>query len=353
MVVHRLGDLARQFELDLHGDADARIVGVCSLSPGKEDHLSFLGSAKFASQLPQTQAAAVVVPARFADSLSGNGLVARDANLAFARIARLFDPSRAFTAGIAPSATVAPGASVGEGSHIGAGSAIGEGAQIGARCFIGPNCVVGRDAVLGDDCRLVSMVNIADRVRVGHRCQIQPGAVVGSRGFGNVMGPDGWEEIPQLGTVLVGDDVEIGSNTCIDRGALGDTIISNGVRLDNLIQIAHNCFIGEHTAIAACVGIAGSTRIGARCMIGGQAGFNGHLLIGDDVVVLGSAMVTKSLPDKGIYGSGIPVESVSQWRRMVARVRRLQQTEARLCRVEKNLGIKVGDDDRKDAADDS
>ena len=145
--------------------------------------------------------------------------------------------------------------------------------------------------------------------------------------------------------------MEIGAHTCIDRGALEDTIISKGVRLDNLIQIAHNCYIGEHTAIAACVGVAGSTRIGARCMIGGQAGFNGHLQIGDDVVVLGSAMVTKSLPDKGIYGSGIPVESVREWRRMVARVRRLQTTEDRVRELEKKLGIKTGDTALGDAGD--
>tara|TARA_R110000787_G_scaffold78941_15_gene172459 strand:- start:2262 stop:3320 length:1059 start_codon:yes stop_codon:yes gene_type:complete len=348
---HRLGDIATQFELELRGDADTRISGACSLNPGKAGCISYMGSSRLAEQLPGSLASAIVVTQKFADAVTGAALIARDPGLAFARIARLFDRDRAFEPGVHPTASVAPDALVGEGVHLGAGAVVGRGAQIGAHSFIGPNCVIGDEAVLGEHCRLVASVSIGNRVVLGARCQVQPGAVIGSRGFGNVMGPEGWEEIPQLGSVIVGDDVEIGAHTCIDRGALEDTIISKGVRLDNLIQIAHNCHIGEHTAIAACVGVAGSTRIGARCMIGGQAGFNGHLQIGDDVVVLGSAMVTKSLPDKGIYGSGIPVESVREWRRMVARVRRLQTTEDRVRELEKQLGIKTGDTALGDAGD--
>jgi UDP-3-O-[3-hydroxymyristoyl] glucosamine N-acyltransferase len=154
------------------------------------------------------------------------------------------------------------------------------------------------------------------------------------------MGPKGWEEVPQLGSVVVGDDVEIGANTTIDRGAIDDTVIGNGVRLDNLIMIAHNCRIGDHTAIAACTGIAGSTRIGARCMIGGAVGINGHIEIGDDVIILGRAMVTQSLPDKGVYGSGLPIAPARDWRKTVARVRRLGKLEERVRAVEQRMGIK-------------
>ena len=154
---------------------------------------------------------------------------------------------------------------------------------------------MGSGAKIGAGSRLEARVYIHAGVQLGLRCQVQPGAVIGSRGFGNVMGPGGWEEVPQLGSVVVGDDVEIGANTTIDRGAIDDTVIANGVRLDNLIMIAHNCRIGEHTAIAACTGIAGSTTVGARCMIGGAVGINGHIQIADDVVVLGRAMVAQSL----------------------------------------------------------
>jgi UDP-3-O-[3-hydroxymyristoyl] glucosamine N-acyltransferase len=180
---------------------------------------------------------------------------------------------------------------------------------------------------------------IGPGVRIGERCRVNPGARVGGRGFGLARGPQGWEEVPQLGSVVVGDDVEIGCNTCIDRGAIGDTVIESGVKLDNLIQIAHNVRIGAHTAIAANVGIAGSVRIGARCMIGGGAGFNGHIEVADDVIVLGYAMVTESLPKKGVYGSGMPIQDAREWRKTVARLHRLGRYDVRLRTIEKQLNI--------------
>lgn len=341
----RLGDLAAEFGLELRGDPDILIQGLCALSPGSADCLAYLGSPKHAGELAKTQAAAVVLHPKQAADFSRDALVAADPNLAFARIARLFDPDRLFAEGVSAQASVAESATLGSGCHVAAQAFIGERSQIGEGCYIGPGCVIGDDVVIGARTRLVAQVHVGHRVHLGSDCVVQAGAVIGSRGFGNVKGPDGWEEIPQLGSVVIGDNVEIGANTCIDRGTLGDTVIGRGVRLDNLIQIAHNCQIGEHTAIAACVGVAGSTRIGARCMIGGQAGFNGHLHIGDDVVVLGSAMVTKSLPDAGIYGSGIPVEDAREWRKMVARVRRLKGTEARIAALESHfnaLSDKIG-----------
>ena len=191
---------------------------------------------------------------------------------------------------------------------------------------------------------------MGEGVTLGARVLIQPGAVVGSRGFGNARLPDGrWEEVPQLGSVVVGDDVEIGANTTIDRGALGDTVIGDGVKLDNLIQIAHNCVIGAHTAIAACTGIAGSTRIGARCMIGGAVGISGHLTICDDVVVLGRGMVIASITTPGVYGSGLPLAPVMEWKKTVARLRRLDKLEARIKRLEADGKQPSSDDTHNDS----
>lgn len=348
MPAFRLDDLAARFGLELRGGADTAVHGVCTLAPGKPGCLSFLANPRYRAQLADTAAAAVVVGPRDAGALALPGLVARDPYLAFARIAALFDTSRAFEPGVHPSAVIAPGAELGQGVHVGAHAVVGENARIGANTFIGPGCVIGRDAHIGEHGRLVAQVHVGDRVRLGARCHVQPGAVIGSRGFGNARGPQGWEEVPQLGSVVVGDDVEIGANTCIDRGAIEDTVIARGVRLDNLIQIAHNCVIGEHTAVAACTGIAGSTRIGARCMIGGAVGIGGHLVIGDDVVILGRAMVTKSLPAKGVYGSGLPVAPAREWRKQVARTRRLEQTEARLAAAERQLGIQSAPLDQGD-----
>jgi UDP-3-O-[3-hydroxymyristoyl] glucosamine N-acyltransferase len=343
-VAHTLGELAQRFGLEVAGDAAAGISGVCTLSPGEPGRIGFLANPKYRSTLAQTRAGAVVVGKRDASALVGNGLIAADAARAFAQIARLFDSNRDFEPGVHVSAVVDSDAMIGQGVHIGPQAVIEAGAQIGDGSYIGPACIVGAGAVIGAGARLEARVHIHRGVRLGLRCQIQPGAVVGSRGFGNVLGPQGWEEMPQLGSVVVGDDVEIGANTTIDRGAIDDTVIGNGVRLDNLIQIAHNCRIGEHTAIAACTGIAGSTTVGARCMIGGAVGISGHLVIADDVIILGRAMVTTSLLEKGVYGSGLPIAPAKEWRKTVARVRRLGKLEDRVRSVEQKTGIKTHDD---------
>lgn len=341
MTTITLRELADRFGLQLVGDGEVTVDGVCTLSPGRRGRLSFLSNPKLRSQLAQTQAGAVIVGERDASALTSAGLVAKDPYLAYARIARLFDPDRDFAPGVHVAAVVDEAAQVGEGCWIGPGAVVEAGARLGAGVFVGPNCVIGRDAQIGAGSRLVSGVYVAPRVNIGARCVIQPGAVVGGRGFGNARSPAGWEEVPQLGGVRVGDDVEIGANTCIDRGAIDDTVIEDGVRLDNLIQVAHNCRIGSHTAIAACTGIAGSTRIGSRCMIGGAVGIAGHLDIADDVVVLGRAMVTGSVTQKGIYGSGLPLDDAREWRKTVARVRRLGKLEERLKALERLSGAEA------------
>jgi UDP-3-O-[3-hydroxymyristoyl] glucosamine N-acyltransferase len=333
-----LRELAERFGLELVGDGAVQIQGVCTLQPGVPGRIGFLSDARRRVQLATTAAGAVIVGAADAGALRGPGLIAKDPYLAYARIARLFDPDRDFEAGRHPTAVVAGDAHVGEGCWVGAQAVIESGAVLGAGVFVGPGCVIARDARVGDGSRFAAQVHVGPRVVIGARCQVQPGAVIGSRGFGNARGPQGWEEVPQLGSVRIGDDVEIGANTCIDRGTIEDTVIEDNVRLDNLIQIAHNCHIGAHTAIAACTGIAGSARIGRRCMIGGAVGIAGHIEIADDVVVLGRAMVTGSIAQKGIYGSGLPLDEVREWRKTVARVRRLGKLEQRLRTLERGSG---------------
>jgi UDP-3-O-[3-hydroxymyristoyl] glucosamine N-acyltransferase len=341
---YSLDELAQRFGLETAGDGATRIEGVCTLSPGKPRHLGFLANSRYRGQLASTQAGAVVVSPADAEGLSGPGLIAKDPHLAYTRIAALFDPRREFAPGRHPSAVIAPTARVGEGSWIGPLAVIEDRAEIAAGCFIGAACVIGAEARIGAGSRLEANVWVGERARIGRRASIQPGAVIGGRGFGLARSAQGWEEVPQLGSVVIGDGVEVGANTTIDRGALEDTVIEDGVKLDNQIQIAHNCRIGAHTAIAACVGIAGSTRIGARCMIGGAAGIGGHLEIADDVVVLGGSMVTKKLSKAGVYGSTLPAHDARLWRRTVVHMRRLPQYEERLRAIEQRLEIEAKDE---------
>jgi UDP-3-O-[3-hydroxymyristoyl] glucosamine N-acyltransferase len=353
MVSYTLDELAQRYGLQLRGDPATAVSGVCGLSPGKAGGLSFLSNPKLRGELATTAASIVIVHARDADALKGAGLIAADPYLAYARIAVLFDPDRGFEPGVHATAVVAPAVVLGNGCYIGPGAVIEDGARLADGVFVGPGSIVGRDAVIGQGTRLIARAWVGPRVRIGARCQIHAGAVLGSRGFGNAIGPNGWEEVPQLGSLTIGDDVEIGANTCIDRGAIDDTVIANGVRLDNLIQIAHNCQIGAHTAIAAHTGIAGSTRIGSRCMIGGAVGISGHIEIADDVIVLGRAMVTNSIRKRGVYGSGLPLDEAREWRKTVARVRRLGRFESRLKTLERHLRFPEGSQDDDDNNDEN
>jgi UDP-3-O-[3-hydroxymyristoyl] glucosamine N-acyltransferase len=232
---------------------------------------------------------------------------------------------------------IAPGAQIGPGAEIGAHAVVETEAVIGARVVIGAGVYVGRRAVLDDDCRIYPHVTIGEACVLGRRCIVHPGAVIGSDGFGYAQDGARWVKTPQLGRVVIGDDVEIGANTTIDRGALGDTVIGNGVKLDNLIQIAHNVEISDDTAIAACVGIAGSTRIGKRCMIAGQVGIVGHIEIADDVHVTGATVVSHSIREPGTYSSGTPLETYQSWLKNAVRMRQLDEMARRLKRLEQKI----------------
>ena len=333
-----LGELAVRYGLELSGDPGLKVEGVAALASAEPGTISFCSSAKYRRQLAATRATAVVLAREMLADCPVAALVSPHPYAAYARIAAGLHPETDVVAGVDPGASIGAGARIASSAWIGPNAVIGAGATIGERCSIGPNCVIEEGAVLGDDCRLKAGVTIGHHVTIGARCVFKPGAVAGSDGFGFAPAPDGFVKVPHLGGLRIGNDVEVGANTTIDRGTIDDTVIDDGVKLDNQVQVGHNCRIGAHTVIAGCAGISGSTVIGRRCMIGGAVGVVGHLEIGDDVVVTGYSMVTHSLPGPGTYSSGMPAIQSIDWRRTVARLRRLDALERRLARLEAGGG---------------
>jgi UDP-3-O-[3-hydroxymyristoyl] glucosamine N-acyltransferase len=331
-----LGELAVRFGCELRGDPDARVDRVATLANADAHSLAFLANPRYRQQLATTAAGAVVLDAASAAECSTTALVSSNPHATYARIAAILHPPPAAPPGTHPTAVIAPGARVDPSAHVGALSVVGEGAVIGARAFVGPQCLIEEEATVGEDVRLTARVTICRRVQIGARTTIQPGAVIGGDGFGFAQERGRWIKVPQTGTVRVGPDVEIGANTTIDRGAIEDTVIEEGVKLDNLIMIAHNVRVGAHSALAACVGVSGSTSIGCRCMIGGQVGIGGHLTITDDVMITGCTMVSHSIPRPGVYSGGIPLEEAHVWRRLVARFKRLDSLTTRLKALERH-----------------
>lgn len=333
-----LGELALRFGCALRGDPARRVTSVATLHGGA-DSIGFLANAAFLDDLRTSRLGAVIIEPRHADKCPVDALLHANPHATFARIAAELHPSRPIRPGVHASAIVHATARIDPSAEIGPFALIDEGASVGARCRVGAHTVVGSHAGLGADTQLLERVTICAGSQLGARCMVHPGAVIGADGFGNAREGGAWVKVPQLGAVRIGDDVEIGANTTIDRGALGDTVIADGARLDNQIQIAHNVEIGAHTAIAACTGIAGSTRIGARCMIGGGTGIGGQLVIGDDIVIAGFGMVTRSIDAPGMYSSVLPVEEVRLWRRIVGRIKRLDALTARVSALESATGV--------------
>ena len=330
-----LGELASQFGCELRGDANTEIHQVASLRTATSESLGFLSSSAFKQQLAETQAAAVVLRATDADDCPTACLINDNPYACYARIAAFLNPPPAVEPGVHLSADVAPTAKVAASAQIAANVSIGDRSTIGDNTYVGPGCVIGADCQIGADGRMLANVTVVRNATVGKRFLFHPGSVIGSDGFGNAMTPEGWVKVPQLGGIRIGDDVEVGANCTFDLGALGDTVIENGVRIDNLVHIAHNVRIGEHTAIAGQCGFSGSLVIGKRCMFGGQSAVAGHIEICDDVIVFGKGMITKSITEPGTYGTGIPALPVKEWGRMVARVRRLGNLIERVSKLEK------------------
>jgi UDP-3-O-[3-hydroxymyristoyl] glucosamine N-acyltransferase len=334
-----LGELAVRFGCELRGDPAATVDSVAALSSAGPRSVSFLANPKYLDQLAHTRAGAVILDAEAAPSSPVPVLIAPNPHATYARVATLLHPEPALIAGVHPSAHVEASATVDPSAQICAHAFVGDGARIGARCFVGPGVVVERGAVLGDGSRFAARVFIGHHVVFGQRCIVQPGAIIGGDGFGFAPEKGAWIKVPQIGGVNIGDDVEIGANTTIDRGALGDTVIEEGVKIDNLIMIAHNCRIGAHSALAACVAIAGSSVLGKRCILGGKVGLTGHITLCDDVVVLGTSFISHSITKPGVYSSALPSEEAGTWRRIVGRIKRLDPMAKRLRAVEKRLGL--------------
>jgi len=348
-MVLSLGELAVRFGCELRGDPDTRIERVATLAGADALALAFLANPRYRAQLATTRAGAVVLSAAAAADCPRPALVSANPYVTYARIAQLLYPPPPFEPGRHASAVVHPDARIDPSARIAEFACIAAGAQVGARAFVGPHSVIGPGVRLHEDVRLVARVTLGPGVQLGARSLVQPGAVIGGDGFGFAPDRGGWVKVPQVGSVRIGADVEIGANTTIDRGAIEDTVIQDGAKLDNLIMIAHNVHIGAHTAIAACTGISGSTTIGRRCMIGGHCGFAGHINIADDVVITGYSMITRSIERAGVYSSGIPFEEARSWRRLVARFKRLPLLEGRVRRLEQAAGVKGSDGEQDDS----
>ena len=331
----KLGQLAEFLGATLRGDQDKDINGLATLQEAGPDQISFLANPQYRKFLTDTQAAAVLLKPADADSFAGNALLVPDPYLAYARISHLFDPKPKAAAGIHPTAVIADDAVVDPAASIGAFAIVESGARIAAQVTVGAHCFIGARCEIGEGGWLAPRVTLYHDVRIGKRVVIQSGAVLGGEGFGFANEKGVWQKIAQIGGVSIGDDVEIGVNTAIDRGALADTRIGNGVKLDNQIQIAHNVQIGDHTAMAACVGISGSTRIGKHCMLAGGVGLVGHIEICDGVFITGMTMVTHSITEPGSYSSGTAMQPAAEWRKSAARLRKIDDMARRLQKLEK------------------
>ena len=331
----RLEQIAARFGGEVIGDGAVEIHRVAPLGSAVAGDISFLSNPRYVSQLDQSMASAVIVPPRFRDHLEGrNGIVDDDPYLYFARTSQLLNPRRRPIPGMHSTAAVA--CDVPASVSIGPGASVGEGATIGENVVIGPGCHIGSGCRIGEGAFFHANVTVYDGCEIGRDCILHSGVVIGSDGFGFAREKQGsWVKIPQTGRVLIGDDVEIGANTVIDRGAIEDTVIGKGVKLDNLIHIAHNVRIGDYTAIAGCVGIAGSTTIGARCMIGGQVGIIGHAEICDDTVISAGTTVIKSIRQPGVYTGSLPMLKHADWVRNFAHLRHLDALSKRVRELEK------------------
>ncbi|MDE2234662.1 MAG: UDP-3-O-(3-hydroxymyristoyl)glucosamine N-acyltransferase [Gammaproteobacteria bacterium] len=321
----------------LRGDGNTLIHEVATLQHARNGAISFLSNPHYRRYLAETSASAVILAPPDADACPVAALISPNPYLLYAKVADVLVPAPPMPAGVHASAVVHESVKVSATAWIGPGAILEEGVSVGECTFIGPNCVLQRDVQVGENCRLIASITLCHGVRVGKRAIIHPGVVIGADGFGFARDGETWTKVPQLGSVTIKDDVEIGANTTIDRGALEDTVIDHGVKLDNQIQIGHNAYIGEHTIIAGCSGISGSSRIGKRCMLGGSAGVTGHLEICDDVTITGMTVVSHSINEPGVYSGSMPMDTSSRWRKNMTRLRQLDELARRIITIEKKM----------------
>lgn len=332
-----LGVLAEKLGAELHGNADMEIIRIANLETAKTGEISFLSDSKYQQFLLTTEASAILLKSADLANCKTNALVVKDPYVAFAKVAQILDTTPSPATIFHPTSVVADDVELGQNVSIGAKAVIESGVILADNVVIGPGCFVGKNSVLGARTKLWANVSIYHNVKIGSDCLIQSGTVVGADGFGYANERGEWIKIPQLGGVTIGNRVEIGANTCIDRGAIDDTKIADNVIIDNLCQIAHNVEIGYGTAIAGCTTIAGSVRIGKYCIIGGASVFNGHIEICDQVTITGMAMVMRSIMEPGLYSSGIPAQTNKEWRKTAARTLHIDDMYKRLSNIEKML----------------
>ncbi|HUL93576.1 MAG TPA: UDP-3-O-(3-hydroxymyristoyl)glucosamine N-acyltransferase [Burkholderiales bacterium] len=332
--IRRLGEIVAQLGGDLVGASDVEIRRIATLESAQAGDLSFVSAAKYLPQLRDTRASAVILSKGQKGATKLPRILCDDPYLYYALAAQLLSPEERPAPGIHPQAVVEAGAVVPPSVTVGPFCHVGRGARLGERVVVGPGCTIGEDAQIGEDGRLGPSVTIYPRCAIGKRVLIHAGAVIGADGFGLAPQAGRWIKIPQTGRVVIGDDVEIGANTTIDRGALDDTVIEDGVKLDNQIQIGHNVRVGAHTAMAACAGVAGSTRIGKHCAIGGAARIMGHIEIADHVTITATTFVTKSIKGAGTYTAVLPAESGRDWARTLAHLRSLERLSMRVRELE-------------------
>ena len=334
-MVLTLGQIASELGAELHGDASVEVSRIANLETAGEGDISFLSDPKYVPFLAKTAASVVLVKSAHLSECRTNALVVNDPYVGFAKVAQLLDTTPQPAEGIHPSAVIAEDVVVAEGVSIGANAVIESGVKLAAGVRIGAGCFIGKNSSLGKNSRLWANVTIYHNVRIGESCLIQSGSVIGADGFGYANERGEWIKIPQLGGVRIGNRVEIGACTTVDRGALDDTIIADNVIIDNQCQIAHNVEIGYGTAIAGASVFAGSTKIGKYCIIGGAAVVNGHIRVCDQVTITGMSMVMRSIDEPGIYSSGIPAQSNKEWRKVAARTMHIDDMHKRLSKLEK------------------
>ncbi len=333
----RLAELAQQLDAELHGDGDIVITGVASMQTAQSGHITFMVNPRYREQLAVCQASAVVMTEADLPYAKSAALVVKNPYLTYARMAQILDTTPQPASDIAPSAVIDATARLGQNVSVGANAVIESGVELGDNVVIGAGCFVGKNTKIGAGSRLWANVSIYHNIEIGAQCLIQSSTVIGSDGFGYANDRGNWVKIPQLGRVIIGDRVEIGACTTIDRGALDDTIIGNGVIIDNQCQIAHNVVIGDNTAVAGGVIMAGSLKIGRYCMIGGASVINGHMEICDKVTVTGMGMVMRPITEPGVYSSGIPLQPNKAWRKTAALVMNIDEMSKRLKAIERKV----------------
>lgn len=329
-----LEEIAAHVNGEVVGDAAWQVDSVATLKAATQQQITFLANSKYTKYLAATKAGAILISPKMVDAVIGNAIVVADPYIAYAKTATLLNPEPAIKWTTAPSATVSKKTKIADNVAINDHVVIKDNVVIEGNTVIDSGTVIQQGVSIGKNARISSNVTICHNVIIGNNVIIHPGVVIGADGFGIANDKGKWLKIPQLGTVVVGDDVEIGANTTIDRGALENTVIGNGVKLDNQIQIAHNVVIGDNTVIAGCSGIAGSTEVGRSCIIGGGVAISGHLNIADGVMITGMSMVTKSIRKSGSYSSGIPAEATNDWHKNVVRYRQLEKLNDRVKKLE-------------------